>query len=188
MKENFLALTQEVKSTGIVAILSNASNVEAFKDAWQKFADENPELFKKVSDWAAEFKQAEAEPFFKDGEVVEDAIEIALTIRIAGNQFSECDVFENYDDLVRALKDVETPFAQAVAECVDVNYIYDITAENLFDAIEDLAEADAEETEADDEDAQGADETEAEEDGDENEEEAETDESNDDGEAEPEGE
>ena len=142
MKQNFLALVNEVKATGIVAILSNASNVEAFKDAWQKFADENPELFKKVSDWAAEFKQAETEPFFKDGSVVEDAIEITLTIRIAGNQFSECDVFENYEDLVRTLKDVETPFAQAVAECVDVNYIYDITAENLFDAIEELAEPD----------------------------------------------
>ena len=163
MKQNFLALVNEVKATGIVAILSNASNAEAFKDAWQKFADENPELLKKASEWGAEFKQTEAEPFFEEGEAVENPMEVVVAIRIAGNEVSEADVFENWNDLVNALKDLETSLADAVAECVDCTYIYNIEVEEIFTAIE-----------------------EAEEDGDENGEEAEPDESDDDGEAEPE--
>ena len=144
MKQNFLALVNEVKATGIVAILSNASNAEAFKDAWQKFADENPELLKKASEWGAEFKQTEAEPFFEEGEAVENPMEVVVAIRIAGNEVSEADVFEYYGDLVNALNDLETDFAATVAKCVDENYIYEIKVEHLFPYDDDENEEEAE--------------------------------------------
>ncbi len=184
MKENFLALTQEVKSTGIVAILSNASNVEAFKDAWQKFSDENPELFKKAFDWGAEFK-TDVDPFFEDGEAIENPMEVVVAIRIAGNEVSECDVFENYADLVRALKDLGTPFANAVAECIDGNYIYDIKVEGIFAAIEDLAEPDDGNDNGEVEPDDGNDNGEVEPDDGNDNGEAEPDDGNDKGEAEP---
>ena len=132
MKEKFLALVNEVKATGIVAILSNTSNVDEFKETWQKFTDENPELFKKALEWGAEFKKNEPGNLFEDGEAIENPLEVVVAIRIAGNKVSECDVFATYGDLVNALEDLKTSFSDIVAECVDYDYIYDIKAEDIF--------------------------------------------------------
>lgn len=178
MKQKFLALVEEVKGTGIVEALYKASNAEELTAAWQNFSAENQELLKKASEWGYEFKKAEVEYLFEDGESIEDPMEIVVTIRIAGNKVSECDVFEAFENLVNALEDLETDFANAVAECVSVNYIYDITAEDLFsDEFDDDANSGDDENEEEAETGEGNNDGEV--DSDNGEEEAESDEESD---------
>lgn len=131
MKEKFLALVKEVKDTGIANILCNTTNPEELKAVWQKFVGENSELFQKVQDWASEY---DGVSLFEDGEEFEDPIEIVVIIHmINDSEISECDIFENYDDLTYAVEDIPEEFAERLASCISSEMICEITAEDIFD-------------------------------------------------------
>lgn len=162
MKNKFLALVEEVKATGIVAALSGASNPEELESVWNEFKGKNPDLFAKANAWGSEFKEPESS-LFECEESFENPVEIAVTIVMVGNEISDADIFDDYEDLVKALEDEESDFANAIAEFLNHDYIYNITPRDFF------LEDDEEDEESEDDD---------------NQEDAETDQSDDDGETE----
>ena len=132
MKNKFLALVEEVKVTGIVAALSGASNPEELEAVWNEFEEKNSDLFEKANAWGIEFLEADITEIFESEESFENPLEIAVTIFMVGNEISDSDIFQDYEELISALKDIESDFAHAVAEFVDTHHIYNITAEDIF--------------------------------------------------------
>ena len=132
MKEKFLALVEEVKVTGIVAALSGASNPEELEAVWNEFEEKNSDLFEKANAWGKEFWEADITEIFEYGENFENPMEIAVTIFMVGNEISDSDIFQDYEELITALRNVGSEFAYAVAEFVDTHHIYKITAEDIF--------------------------------------------------------
>ena len=131
MKNKFLALVEEVKATGIVAALSGASNPEELESVWNEFKEKYPNLFAKANAWGSEFKESESS-LFECEESFENPVEIAVTIVMVGNEISDADIFDDYEDLIKALKDEESDFANAIAEFVISDYIYNITPTYIF--------------------------------------------------------
>ena len=161
MKTKLLELIEEIKSTGIAEVLCKASNAEDFSAAWQKFEEENPELFSKITEWATEFSNNDCSAIFEDGEEVEMPIETAICIYIMGETVTEESIFEDSDNLVAALCDIGEENAEAIANFIKEYYLYSIEPENIFceEEAEDGEDAEEEDT-ADVADSDDGDETE----------------------------
>ena len=132
MKEKFLALVEEVKVTGIVAALSGASNPEELEAVWNEFEEKNSDLFEKANAWGNEFLEADITELFESEESFENPVEIAVTIVMVGNEISDSDIFQDYEELMIALNSVGSNFAYAIAEFIDTNHIYNITSSDFF--------------------------------------------------------
>ena len=155
MKEKFLTIVEEVKATGIAESFCKTSNAEELTLVWNKFIDENSDLIQKIKEWAEEFKKIDRGCFIEREDTVENPMEIAITIFIIDdvNNLSECTIFEDYEDLISAMRGIGGCFYEAVANLVEEDYICEITAEQIFKAIEELREAedtDSQESEAED--------------------------------------
>lgn len=138
MKEKFLALVEEVKVTGIAEALYKASNAEEFHAAWQKFLDDNKELCTKIENWGTEFKDSGSAWIFDTGEELENPMEIAACIIVINNEeISECEIFEEYEDLVTAIAKIGNNIAIAIAKVAEGDYFCNITAEQVFSTEED---------------------------------------------------
>lgn len=118
MKKEFLALVEEVKATGIAERLYATSSAWELAVVGQNFFAENLELFKKIKDWASEFKSSDEGAIFGEGETIKNPMEIAIVIRIINDAelVSECELFEDADDLGNAIRDIGNDFATAVAD------------------------------------------------------------------------
>lgn len=136
MKEKFLELVEEVKNTGIVEKLTSlydASDKEGFKAAWQAFLDDNQEIFRKIKDWASEFKDLGCEAIFDYEEYISNPMEIAVCIKIIDDfDVSECELFEHSSDLTDAIEKIDNDFANAVADRIYYRMVFNITVENIF--------------------------------------------------------
>ena len=159
MKERFLALVNEVKTAGIASALKATTNASEFEAVGQKFSEDYKELFEKIAAWAEEFRNSECGRIFDEEETIEDPMEIAVILHIINDEdcVSEVEIFEKYQMLVDAIRDIGDEFSAAVAELADEDYICYITAEKIFEAIEDAREealcgeeSDAEEADSDD--------------------------------------
>lgn len=138
MKEEFLELVNEVKDTGIVEILEDlydASDKEGFKAAWQKFSDENQEIFTKIRHWANDLDICFLDAIFEENETIENPIENAICIFIIGNQsISEVTIFEDWIVLQDAIRDLKNGFATAIANFMEESLICEITIEDIFNS------------------------------------------------------
>ena len=142
MKEKFLTIVEEVKATGIAESFCKTSNAEELTLVWNKFTDENSELIQKIKEWAEEFKKIDRGCFIEREDTVENPMEIAITIFIIDDKvnLSECAIFEDYDDLISAMREIGGYFYEAVANLVEADYICDITPKQIFSVIEELKE------------------------------------------------
>ena len=130
MKKSFLALVKEVKDTGIANTLCHTTNPKELKDAWKKFEEENPVLFYKVKDWASKYDYS---PLFAEGEEFQDPVEIAVVIRIIDDyDISECEIFEECDDLTHAIEELPGVFAEGLGKILYHTLICEIIAESIF--------------------------------------------------------
>lgn len=172
MKEKFLALIEKLKTLGIAAKFCGATNATQLSEEWEKFLNENPELVEEIIAWGQEFAADYSGPIFTESINPEDSKEVVIIIRVCNDciSVSECEIFKYYHVLEDALKATEEKVAIAVAGLSSAcNVISEITAEEIFEYIENnLTDEDSD----------------AEESGNENQENAETEENSDDGEAE----
>ena len=108
---------------------------------WNKFIDENSELIQKIKEWAEELKKTDRGCFIEREDTV-NPMEIAITIFIIDdvNNLSECTIFEDYEDLISAMREIGGYFYEAVANLVEADYICDITPKQIFSVIEELKE------------------------------------------------
>lgn len=154
MKQKFLDIVKEVKDIGIVgklSVLYDNSDKEGFKAAWQKFSDDNPDLFEKIKDWASEFKDSKCEEIFAAGESFENPMEITVCIFIIGNgDVSECEIFGEWEELIDADREQGDNFAQKVADFADNDMICNISIEDIFN---DNSDEDEEPEDCDDSDS-----------------------------------
>lgn len=138
--EKFFALIEKLKNLGIAAKLCRASNSTELREEWNKFLSENSELVEEIKAWGQEFANNEdSEPIFKESAVVEEPKEIAIIICICDDFFnvSECEVFEEFRDLDKALAATGEKVAMAVAGIsTRGEMISEITAEGIFDYIQ----------------------------------------------------
>ena len=105
---------------------------------WNKFLDENYNLCLRIADWAIDFDDA-PQAIFKRGEEIENPLEIVAIIRIIGDKrVSETQIFEEWDELLTAVRNINDSFAVAVAACIESDYIFLITAESIFSKKEDV--------------------------------------------------
>ena len=133
MRQKLLELVEEIKSTGIVKILLNASNEEEVKVIWKKFVYENKELISRLKDLGDIFKQEKITNIFKENEKLENPMEIAVAIYVLGDEnVNEVDIFENCDDLAEQMKEVDYPLAENVANFVYHSLIMKIMPRNFF--------------------------------------------------------
>ena len=133
MRQKLLELVEEIKSTGIVKILLNASNEEEVKVIWKKFVYENKELISRLKDLGDIFKQEKITNIFKEDEKLENPMEIAVAIYVLGDEnVNEVDIFENCDDLAEQMKEVDYPLAENVANFVYHSLIMKIMPRNFF--------------------------------------------------------
>ena len=140
MKEKFLELIEKLKTLGIAAKFCSAYNASQLSEEWEKFLNENPELVEEIRAWGQEFAADSSEPIFTESVDTEDSKEIVIIIRVCndGVSVSECEIFEDYHVLEDALKSTEETIAIAVAGISsDYNLISEITAEEIFEYIED---------------------------------------------------
>lgn len=135
MKEKFLALVKEVKNTGIAEALYKTSNAKELEAVWQKFSDENQELFGKIKDWAEEFRISDGTSIFSKAETIENPMEIAILIRIINdkNNVSEFELFENWGDFVEAIHNIGNDFSDVIEDLIWTYYITDIKPQYIFD-------------------------------------------------------
>lgn len=132
MKEKFLALVKKVKEADISPI-TQTTNAEELKAAWEAFWADNQDLLIEIKDWAAEFHEEESDYIFAEGEEIENPMEITVIIRaIDDEDLTDENVFEEFRNLFNALNDIENNFATAIAELLRTKVITDITAEDIF--------------------------------------------------------
>jgi len=160
MKEKFLELIEKLKTLGIAAKFCGASNATQLSEEWEKFLNENLELVEEVRAWGQEFAADYSGPIFTDSINTEDSKEVVIIIRVCNDSVSvsECEIFEDYYVLEDALRATEENVAIAVAGISsDDNLgikkiISEITAEEIFEYIEDnLTDEDSEAEESSDE-------------------------------------
>ena len=165
MKEKFLALVEEVKTTGIATALRATTNASEFEAVGQKFFEDYKELFEKIAAWAEEFRNSECGVIFNKGETIEAPMEIAIILHIINDVecVSEDEIFETYQMLIDAIRDIGDDFSTAVADFAENDYYCNIKAEDIFGADEDGEEESEEgQEDADCGDADEADSNEAE--------------------------
>jgi len=130
MKERFLALTEEVKTTGIVETLYNTSNAEEFETAWHKFLNDNQKLCDRIKQWANGYNK---EKIFMKNENIENPMETVICLIIINNEEkSECEMFQDYEDLIEAVKNIGNKIAMAIAKFAQNDYFCNIGAEQIF--------------------------------------------------------
>lgn len=157
MKEKFLALVEQTKNTGIAATLAETSTADELKSAWQKFKEENEQLFADVFAWADAYAKDGYNKIFSAAENIENPTEVFICIYIASCKdasIHECSVFCQDFDLIDALESVGNDFNDKLAEFISGDYVYNLTAEDLFpsdDADEEIGddEEDSEDVEED---------------------------------------
>lgn len=123
MKEEFLALVEKVKDTGIADALCNANTVDERVRAWSKFDTENQDLFKELVSWGEKFDE-DYGPIFNEGEKIQNPLEIAVCISISGA--AEGDIFENWEDLQSEIRNLGNGYATDLADVMDEMPIVDI--------------------------------------------------------------
>lgn len=133
MKQKLLALIKDIETSGLIESLQKSSDSEELKNVWQEWKDENHALHDKIITWAAEFKYFDTKPIFEEGEEIENPLEIIVIIRIIKNdEISEFEIFEETADLIRALRNIGSDFADNVAIAVEECLICDIDIEDIF--------------------------------------------------------
>ncbi len=134
MKEKFLELVEKVKETGIVEVMCVASTAEELKEVWRMFSEENEELFTEIEEWAEKFRKSEPGSIFEEREELKNPMEIAVVIFIINDaeKVTECEIFEDCDDLAKGIGDIENNFAKSVADFISGNVICTIKAEDIF--------------------------------------------------------
>jgi len=134
MKQKFLALTEEVKATGIAEEIYNTSNAEELEVVKEKFLRENQELVTKIESWREEYTKPGTEKIFGKGEEIRNPMEVVLIIRIIDDvvAVSEFELCEESDDLAQAVKKIGNNFAITLGELMDYNLISNIPAEEIF--------------------------------------------------------
>ena len=157
MKEKFFELIEKIVQADITTI-TQATTAEELEAAWDKFWSEHPDLLAEIQDWAAEYADSEREVIYTAGEEISNPLEIVVLIRAGEEEdASESEIFADWEDLTRSLKNTGEKFAAAVAECINTAYIPGITAEDIFsesEALEDEEDAN-EDTDDVDDDADG---------------------------------
>ncbi len=138
MKKRFLELVNEVKETGVVEGLCNTSNAEELRKVWREFADENQELFARIKQWAKEFKENSHPAIYELGAAVENPMEISVVIFICDDigYVSEKQIFENFSDLINAIKTIRNDFARTVEYFARISFICKLEAEEFFIGLE----------------------------------------------------
>lgn len=138
MKTKFLALVEEVASAGIAEALCESSSAEELSTTWQNFWDEHLELFEKIHLWAIEFWNSNQDPIFNCKEAIENPMEVAIIIKIIeSDDVTEAEICEDWRDLQSSLRNIGSPMATALAECMEDSFICDVTEEDIFSTEED---------------------------------------------------
>lgn len=133
MKQKFLALVEEVKETQVTEELQQASTEKEMSAVWYKFLDDNHDLCTRIKNWANEFKENDLDAIFAFEEEIKNPLEIvAIIYIIADERVCETQIFEDWEELVTAVRNINNKFAIAVADCIDYDYIHFITAETIF--------------------------------------------------------
>ncbi len=136
MKEKFLKLVKKVKEADI-SYITKATTESELTAAWQSFWKQNSKLHAEIKTWASEFINTDLGPIFSNNEEIPNPMEIVIVIRGSYNSdLTECDVFNNYRNLVEALNEIGDDFASVVAKCIENDYIPNISAEDIFSKID----------------------------------------------------
>jgi len=116
LKDEFLNLIEAIKATGIAKRLYSAKNESEIKIAWVKFLRDNSELISRVKEWEKDYiANHDLNKLYSANEKIEDAIEIAICIRLMSTSGMEILIFEDENDLSDALGRIENIFAKNVA-------------------------------------------------------------------------
>ena len=120
MKEEFLALVEKVKATGIADALCEAATVDERHAVWEKFQEENQELCVELGSWGEEFDGDEA-PLFYRNESIQNPLEIAICIYMS--DVYEDDIFEDLIDLQFEIRNLGNEYATDFADAMNDDYI-----------------------------------------------------------------
>lgn len=117
MKEEFLALVEKVKATGIANALCNANTVDERVRAWTKFEKKNQDLFKEIASWSVEFYDEADDPLFNKGETIQNPLEIVICIYIS--DISGDNIFEDWEDLRAEIRNLGNGYTMDLADAMD---------------------------------------------------------------------
>lgn len=127
-KLKLMQLAADLKKAGIEEAFSHILfDNDEFSKTWRKFWRRHKELKRKILIWGEDFILLKPIKLFENGEKPENPLEIAAIIRLIDNvKVSEDELFENRDDLVLAIDDVNTFFAEVIAETIREQLIMDV--------------------------------------------------------------
>lgn len=125
MKKKLLELAKAVKETGVVEEVYKNFTAQGLKTAFNSFKNENKELIANIKQWKTQFKTGKKDFLFKNGEVIENAMEIALLIHlIKDSKVTEETLFENPNDLKEAILNIGNDMAIVISVLVkDKDYL-----------------------------------------------------------------
>ena len=142
VKENFFDMVTQVKSTGIVDALSNATNPQEMRAIWERFSNENAELFQRAKKWAEEEFYNECgginEFIFKKGDSIDNPLEVILIPLICGGEnLCFADLFEDFaqEMIVEPLSKTGNRYTKALVYIIEsgIEGLEDATPELIFD-------------------------------------------------------
>lgn len=134
MKDAFLELIEDVKKARIADTLCKISNAAEFREIWKKILNENSKLCAKIEKWLQMYKETGSKNIFKDGENVQNPMEVVIIFFIIGDDYEgiECKVFERWEDLAEMVCRYDNEFAQSISYNIRRAHISNITAEEIF--------------------------------------------------------
>lgn len=138
MEKEFLEYVKRLKESGLSKTLSVASSKRELKQEIRKFRRKNRKFIKELKAWARKWakNRVNEEHVFlnaEKGKNIENPMEIVLCIYFMQNKnVSECEIFQNFIDLQRSLKNSEMKVAKAVAYFISKKDIKDINAHDIF--------------------------------------------------------
>lgn len=133
-KQKFLSFVRAIKQKEIVNRIYSVKDPEELKGVWQDFQNENKKLISKIRDWEAKYLDSSEEAYdiFNERENIEDAMEIAICIRLMSCGGREIYIFENEYVLSDALGKINNYFAKRVSILSYENVLSEIKAEDIF--------------------------------------------------------
>jgi len=138
MKEKFLQLIQEIKESRLAERLYLAKNSEELETIWKEFWDGHVRLFAKIRIWERNYIKStenqiysEVNCLFEEYEIIRDAMEIAIFVRIL-EKVTESNLFEGINDFSFALSRIDNSFAKRVSDLSYHTLIRNIKTEDIF--------------------------------------------------------
>ena len=133
-KQEFLSFVSEIKQSDVTKRLYLTKNAEELKCVWQDFLNENEELISKIRHWEAKYLDSSEEAYdiFNERENIEDAMEIAICIRLMACGGREIYIFENEYILSDALGELDSYLAKRVSAVSYDKVLSEIKAEDIF--------------------------------------------------------